>query len=48
MGLAAEGSMRSVEVVKVFPPFQASIEQAGVIVHDALEHPVELLLIDAV
>ena len=40
--------MGSVEVVEVLPLFQASVEKAGVVDHDALEHPVELLLVDPV
>ena len=46
--LAPEGPVRSVEVGEVFPLLQALVEQAGVIDHDALEHPVELLGVDPV
>jgi len=40
--------MRSVEVVEVLPLLQAHVEQAGVVNHDPVEHPVELLLVDPV
>ena len=38
--------MRSAEVVEVLPLLEAVVEQVGVVDHDALEHPVELLLVD--
>jgi hypothetical protein len=40
--------MRSMEVVEVLPLLQASVEQPGVVDHDTLEHPMELLLVDPV
>jgi hypothetical protein len=39
--LAPEGSMRSMEVVEVFSLFQAHVEQACVVDHDPVQHPVE-------
>src|SRR6266536_1510683 len=41
--LATEPPVRSVEVVEVLPLLQPVIEQSGVVDHDSLEHPVELL-----
>jgi hypothetical protein len=37
-----------VEVVEVFPFLEAVVEQRGVVDHHAVEHPVELLGVDAV
>jgi hypothetical protein len=37
-----------VEVVEILPLLQALVEQASVVDHDAFEHPVELVGIDAV
>lgn len=42
------GSLRYHLGDKVLPLLQAVIEQLGVVDHDPLEHPVELLLVDAV
>jgi hypothetical protein len=39
--------MGSVEVVEVFPLLQSVVEQLGVVDHHTLEHPVELLGVDA-
>src|SRR3989442_1455940 len=44
--LTSEPSVRSAEVVEVLPLLEAVVEQVGVVDHDALEHPVELLLVD--
>jgi hypothetical protein len=46
--LASQGSVRSVEVVEVLPLLELVVEQLCVVHHDAIEHPVELLLIDPV
>ena len=40
--------MGPVEVVEVFPLLQLVVEQVGVVNDDAVEHPVELFLVDAV
>jgi hypothetical protein len=37
-----------VEVVEVFPFLELLVEEAGVVDHDAIEEPVELLGVDAV
>ncbi len=38
--------MGSVQVVEGLPLLEAVVEQPGVVDHDALEYPVELLLVD--
>jgi hypothetical protein len=40
--------MGAVEVVEVFPLLELVVEQLGVVDHDAVEHPVELLGVDTV
>src|SRR6266849_5999512 len=46
--LAAESAVRPVEIVEVLPLAEALVEDAGVVDHDAIEHPVELLGVDTV
>ncbi len=40
--------MGAVVVVEVLPLLEPVVEQLGVVDHDALEHPVELLGVDPV
>jgi hypothetical protein len=44
--LASQTAVRSVEIVEVLPLAEALVEDPGVIDHDAIEHPVELLGVD--
>ena len=44
--LAAQGSMRAVEIVEVLPFLELGGEQLSVVVHDAVEEPVELFGVD--
>ena len=46
--LAVESAVGSVEVVVVLPLLELVVEQLGVVDHDAVEEPVELLSVDAV
>jgi hypothetical protein len=46
--LAAEATVRPVVVVVVLPFFEFLVEQAGVVLDDAVEQPVELFGVDAV
>jgi hypothetical protein len=46
--LSIETAVGAVEVVEVFPLLELVVEELGVVDHDAVEHPVELLGIDAV
>ena len=45
--LAIQTTMRSMVVVEVFPFFELVVEDLGVVDHHPVEHPVELLLVDA-
>lgn len=40
--------MGSVEIIEVLPLLELLVEQPGVVNHDAVEHPVELLIVDPV
>ena len=40
--------MRSIEVVEVLPLLESVVEQLGVVDHNAVEHAVELFLVDTV
>ena len=47
-GLSVEAAVGPVEVVEVFPLLQLVVEELGVVDDDAVEHPVELFVVDAV
>ena len=47
-GLPAERALRAVEIAEVLPLLELEREHLGVVDHDAIEHPVELLGIDVV
>ena len=44
--LAAQGSVRAIEIVQVLPFLELGGEQPGVVEHDAIEEPVELVGVD--
>jgi hypothetical protein len=44
--LAGQGSVRAIEIVEVLPFLELGGEQPGVVEHDAIEEPVELVSVD--
>jgi len=44
--LAAQGSVPAIEIVQVLPFLELGGEQPGVVEHDAIEEPVELVGVD--
>ena len=44
--LAAQGSVRAIEIVQVLPFLELGGEQPGVVEDDAIEEPVELVGVD--
>ena len=44
--LAAQGSVRAIEIVEVLPFLELGGERSGVVEQDAIEEPVELVSVD--
>jgi len=46
--LAIKSCVRAIEIVEVLPLLELGVEELAVVHDDALEHPVELFVVDAV